>query len=404
MPKRIQPLSETEVRTAKSNSEKSVYLFDGEGLFLHITTGGSKLWRMKYRFAGKTKMLSMGKYPEVTLKEARTKREEAKKLISSGVDPSQNRKTERRATEEKEQNSFEALAHEWFELNSSKFTPGHGKVIMERLARDVLPWLGKTPVGDITPPEILSVLRRVELRGAVETAHRLRGYISKVICFAIATGRATSDPTRDLKDALRPMGETKHMAAITDPKRLGDLLNAIEIYRGSLVVKSAMKLAALTAVRPGELRHAEWKDIDLEKAEWKYLVTKTNTPHIVPLSRQAVAILLELRPLTGRGRYVFPNPRTPDGSRAMSEAAVLVALRTMGFTNDEMTGHGFRAIFRTLGDEVLRFRIDLIEHQLAHTVRDPLGRAYNRTTHLEERTIMMQQWADYLDALKTDKI
>ncbi len=400
MPKRIQPLSETEVRTAKSNSEKSVYLFDGEGLFLHITTGGSKLWRMKYRFAGKTKMLSMGKYPEVTLKEARTKREEAKKLISSGVDPSQNRKTERRATEEKAQNSFEALAHEWFELNSSKFTSGHGKVIMERLARDVLPWLGKTPVGDITPPEILSVLRRVELRGAVETAHRLRGYISKVICFAIATGRATSDPTRDLKDALRPMGETKHMAAITDPKRLGDLLNAMEIYRGSLVVKSAMKLAALTAVRPGELRHAEWKDIDLEKAEWKYLVTKTNTPHIVPLSRQAVAILLELRPLTGRGRYVFPNPRTPDGSRAMSEAAVLVALRTMGFTNDEMTGHGFRAIFRTLGDEVLRFRIDLIEHQLAHTVRDPLGRAYNRTTHLEERKTMMQQWADYLDGLK----
>ena len=392
-------MSETVIRNAKP-AAKPQYLFDGEGLFLEVTSQGSKLWRMKYRFEGKSKLISMGKYPEVSLKDAREKRDEARKLIAAGVNPCENRKSERIAAEQKTQNSFEALAHEWFELNSSKFTPEHGKVIMERLARDVLPWLGKTPVGDVTPPEILSVLRRVESRGAVETAHRLRGYISKVICFAIATGRATSDPTRDLKDALRPMGETKHMAAITDPKRLGDLLKAMEIYRGSLVVKSAMRLAALTAVRPGELRHAEWKDIDLEKAEWKYLVTKTNTPHIVPLARQAVEILSELRPLTGHGRYVFPNPRTPDGSRAMSEAAVLVALRTMGFTNDEMTGHGFRAIFRTLGDEVLRFRIDLIEHQLAHTVRDPLGRAYNRTTHLEERKIMMQQWADYLDSLK----
>ncbi|MBU1106376.1 MAG: site-specific integrase, partial [Candidatus Riflebacteria bacterium] len=298
------------------------------------------------------------------------------------------------------QNSFEALAQEWFALNSSKFSAGHGKVIMDRLARDVMPWLGKTPVSDIKPTEILSALRRVESRGAVEIAHRLRGYISKVVCYAIATGRATSDPTRDLKGALKPMLDTKHRAALTDPKRFGDLLCAMDLYRGSLVVKSAMKLAALTAVRPGELRHAEWNDIDLDTAEWRYLVTKTNTPHIVPLSRQAVEILKELQPLTGHGRYVFPNPRTPDGSRAMSEAAVLVALRTMGFTNEEMTGHGFRAVFRTLGDEVLRFRIDLIEHQLAHTVRDPLGRAYNRTTHLEERKKMMQQWADYLDSLR----
>lgn len=400
MPKRIKPLLETEVRNAKPQLKKPLYLFDGDGLFLEVTTTGSKLWRMKYRFLGKQKMLSMGKYPEVSLKDARVRREEARKLLANGVDPSESRRAEKASGEEKIHNSFEALTREWFSLNSSKFSSEHGKTIIRRLENDVFPWLGKTPVGAVTPPELLSLLKRVEGRGAIEIAHRLRGYISKVICYAIATGRATSDPTRDLKGALSPMLKTEHRAALTDPERFGDLLSAMDIYRGGLVVKSAMRFAALTAVRPGELRHAEWKDIDLEKAEWRYLVTKTNTPHIVPLARQAIEILAELRPLTGHGRYVFPNPRTPDGSRAMSEAAVLVALRTMGFTNEEMTGHGFRAIFRTLGDEVLRFRIDLIEHQLAHAVRDPLGRAYNRTTHLEERKIMMQQWADYLDELK----
>lgn len=400
MPKRVKPLSETEIRNAKPQIKKPLYLFDGDGLFIEVTTNGSKLWRMKYRFQGKSKMLSMGKYPEVSLKDARARREEARKLLAAGTDPSEARKSEKHANEELAHNSFETLAREWFLINSSKFTESHGQTIMRRLEKDVFPWLGKMPVAELTPPEILSVLRRIEERGAIEIAHRIRGYISKVVCFAIATGRAVSDPTRDLKEALRPMASPNHRAALTDPQSFADLLRAMDLYRGGLVVKSAMKIAALTAVRPGELRHAEWKDIDLEKAEWRYLVTKTNTPHIVPLSRQAIEIFKELQPLTGHGRFVFPNPRTPDGSRAMSESAVLVALRTMGFTNDQMTGHGFRAIFRTLGDEVLRFRVELIEHQLAHTVRDPLGRAYNRTTYLEDRKVMMQQWADYLDELR----
>lgn len=243
------------------------------------------------------------------------------------------------------------------------------------------------------------MIRRIEQRGALETAHRALGNCGQVFRYAVATGRAERDPTGDLKGALPPVKGT-HFAAVTDSKKVGEVLQAIDAYEGTLIVRCALRLAPLVFVRPGELRHAEWADIDLDAAEWPYTVSKTNTQHIVPLSRQAVEILQELNPLTGQGQYVFPSARNPKGDRPMSDNAILAAMRRMGISKEEMSGHGFRAMARTILDEVLGFRPDFIEHQLAHAVRDPNGRAYNRTAHLPERRKMMQAWADYLDKLK----
>jgi integrase len=262
---------------------------------------------------------------------------------------------------------------------------------------NVFPWLGDRPIADITPKEILPVIRRIEDRGALETAHRSLRYCSQVFRYGVAIGKVTADPCRDLRGALPPI-RVKHRAAITEPVKVGELLRAIDGYDGTMIVKSAMKLAPLVFVRPGELRQAEWKDIDLDKAEWRYTISKTNTPHIVPLSRQAIKMLKEIQPVTGKGKYVFPSARS--AKRPMSDNAILAAFRRMGYEKDEMSGHGFRAMARTILDEVLGFRPDFIEHQLAHAVRDPNGRAYNRTSHLVERKKMMQIWADYLDKLK----
>ena len=241
------------------------------------------------------------------------------------------------------------------------------------------------------------MIQRIEQRGANDTAHRILGLCGQIFCYAIATSRAKHDPSADIRDALVPR-QVEHFAATTEPMRLAEILRAMDGYKGTLVVRCALKLAPLVFVRPGELRKAEWADIDLETAEWRYLVTKTQTQHIVPLSKQAVAILKELQPLTGKGSYVFPSTRTT--MRPMSDNSILAAMRRMDIGADEMTGHGFRAVARTILDEVLEIRPDLIEHQLAHTVKDPNGRAYNRTAHLEKRRDMMQQWADYLDGLK----
>ncbi|MDY6943734.1 MAG: integrase arm-type DNA-binding domain-containing protein [Pseudomonadota bacterium] len=379
------PLTDTAVRNAKP-AEKSRKLFDGGGLYLEVSPSG-----------GKEKRLSLGVYPDVSLKDARERRDEARKLLATDIDPSEHRRAQKTAKEDRVANSFEVVAREWHAKHLPSWTDEHAETIIRRLELNVFPWLSGKPVADITAPQLLQVMRRIEERGALETAHRVLGCCGQVFRYAVATGRAERDPSGDLRGALPPV-KSRHFAAVTEPDQIAAVLRAIDGYEGTLPVRCALRLAPLVFVRPGELRKAEWADVDLDAAEWRYIVTKTNTPHIVPLSRQAVAILRELQPLTGRGRYVFPSARS--ASRPMSDNAVLAALRRMGIGKDEMSGHGFRAMARTILDEVLGFRPDYIEHQLAHAVRDPNGRAYNRTAHLPERHKMMQAWADYLDKLK----
>jgi integrase len=392
------PLTDTKARNAKPK-DKQFKLFDGDGLFLLVTPAGGKWWRFKYRFEGKEKLLSLGTYPEVSLALARERRDTARKQVAEGIDPSQARKALKSAMALGE-NTFEVVAREWHTKFTPTWTPGHASTILKRLENNVFPWIGERLVIDIKAPELLMALRRIESRGALETAHRVRAICSQVFRYAVATGRAERDPAADLRGALPPV-KPKHLAALTDPDKITGLLRAIDGYQGSFVTKCALRLAPLVFVRPGELRHMEWAEVDFDTAEWNIPAEKMKIrqPHLVPLSRQSLEILQELHPLTGAGRYVFPSARTP--RRPMSNNAVLAALRRMGFKKDEMTGHGFRAMARTILDEILQVRPDFIEHQLARAVRDPNGRAYNRTAHLAERHKMMQTWADYLDGLKT---
>lgn len=389
-------LTDTAIKNAKPGP-KPIRLSDERGLYLEVRPNGSKWWRFTYRFGGKEKLLSLGVYGDVSLKKARTRRDEARELLADGIDPSAHRKANKSAKADRAANSFEVVAREWFEKFSPSWVKNHGNRILQRLERDIFPWIGGNPVAEVSPKELLETVRRIEERGAVETAHRALANCGQVFRYAIQTGRATTDPTRDLRGALTPM-KGEHFAAITDPKRVPDLLRAIYGYEGGLIVKCAIRLAPLVFVRPGELRNAKWADVDLDAAAWSYTVSKTKTDHIVPLASQAVAILRELQPLTGAGEYVFPGARSP--KRPMSDNAILAALRSAGIAKEEMSGHGFRAMARTILDEVLHFPPHLIEHQLAHAVRDPNGRAYNRTAHLPERHAMMQQWADYLDKLR----
>ena len=390
------PLSDIKIRNAKP-AEKPVRLFDERGLYLEVSPAGGKWWRLKYRFAGKEKRLSLGVYPDVSLKDARDSREECRKMLAGGVDPSENRKARKSASSDRASNSFEVVTREWF----AKFSPGwaasHSGRILEFFERDVFPWLGDRAISDVTAKDLLGVIRRIEGRGALDTAHRARGRCGQVLRYAVATGRCDRDPSVDLRGAL-PAAKGGHFAATTEPAKLAGILRAMDGYQGEVTVRCALRLAPLVFVRPGELRAAKWKDIDFDAAEWRYVVTKTKVAHIVPLSRQAITILRELEPLTSNGAYVFPGARTR--LRPMSDNAILAAMRRMGIGKEEMSGHGFRAVARTILDEVLGFRPDYIEHQLAHAVRDPNGRAYNRTAHLAERKKMMQEWADYLDKLK----
>jgi len=398
-------LSDVTVRNAKPG-EKQFKLFDGDGLFLLVmppgkkTPKGSKCWRFKYRFGGKEKLLALGTYPEISLADARDRRTEARKLLANGVDPGELRKALKAATVAETENSFEVIAREWHSKFSGSWSPSHAETTLKRMRLDVFPVMGARPIADIKAPELLAMLRRIESRGALETSHRVRTVCGQVFRYAVATGRAERDPAADLKGALPPYKKS-HLAAVTDPKEVAPLLRAIDGYQGSSIVKCALQLAPLVFVRPGELRQAEWAEIDFEAAEWNIDAArmKMKVAHLVPLSTQAVAILRELHALTGRGRYVFPSGRS--FARPMSNNAVNAALRRMGFNKDEMCGHGFRAMARTILDEVLQVRVDFIEHQLAHAVKDPNGRAYNRTAHLAERRKMMQLWADYLDGLKT---
>lgn len=392
------PLSDTAIRNAKPGA-KPVKLADGGGMYLLLNPNGSKWWRLKYRFAKKEKLLSLGTYPETGLKEARQKRDEARRLLAAGIDPGVQRKAQKAAGVDRAANSFEAVGREWHSKKSAAWAPANAKNILRRLELDAFPWIGGEPVADLTAPQILACLRRIESRGAIETAHRILNYTSSILRYAVATGRALRNPAADLRGALPPT-ITTHRAAITEPKAAGALLRAIDAYEGSFVVKTALRLAPMVFLRPGELRHAKWPEFDLNGARWEIPPErmKMGVAHIVPLSTQAVALLRDLQALTGRGLYVFPGARTPQ--RPMSDNAVLAALRRMGFAKDEMSGHGFRAMARTILDEVLGYRPELIEQQLAHTVRDPLGRAYNRTAHLPERIKMMQHWSDYLDSLR----
>jgi integrase len=388
------PLTDTGIRKAKPEV-KPRKLFDERGLFLLVKPNGGKWWRFKYRFDGKEKQLSLGVYPDVSLKDARDRRDEARKLVAKSIDPSEDRKAEKIA--KGGGNCFEAVAREWYAKYSTNWSANHGGRIIRRLERDIFPWIGDKPIAVVNAPELLSVIQRIEKRGALETAHRALGNCGQVFRYAIATGRAERDPSGDLRGALPP-AKGEHFAAVTEPKQVAEILRAIDGYEGSLIVVCALRLAPLVFVRPGELRNAEWADIDFDKLEWRYMVTKTETLHIVPLSRQSIEILRGIQPLTGNGRYVFPGARSKE--RPMSDNAILAAMRRMGIGKEEMSGHGFRAMARTILDEVLGVRPDFIEHQLAHAVRDPNGRAYNRTAHLPERKKMMQQWADYLDKIK----
>ena len=399
------PLTNIAVRAAKPRA-RTRKLFDGSGLYLEVSPAGGKWWRWKYRCGGKEKRISLGVYPAVSLKSARERRDAVRQQLAAGIDPGQARKAQKLAVAGTD--SFEAIAREWH----AKFSPGwvarHSDRTLRRFENDLFPWLGKRPVADITAPELLSVLRRIEGRGAVDAAHRAMRNCGQVFRYAVATGRAERDPTGDIRGALPPPKE-RHHASIIEPKGIGALLRAIDGYEGSFVTKCALRLAPLVFVRPGELRKAQWPEIDFDRAEWRILAErmKMREPHIVPLSRQAVDILRELEPLTNRVMpikpnapcFVFPSARSTD--RPMSENALLAALRRMGYTKDEMTSHGFRSMASTQLHEQ-GWNHQVIERQLAHVERNAVSAAYNFAGHLPERRKMMQAWADYLDALKPD--
>lgn len=390
------PLTDTTIRTAKP-AEKPYKLADEKGLFLLVNPNGGKWWRLKFRVGGKEKLLSLGTYPDTGLKEARNKRDEARKMKAEGIDPSEHRKAAKATAGELAANSFEVICREWLEHKRSNIEEAQYLKAKARLEKDVFPWMGGRPITDITAPEVLTVLRRIDARGARYTAHKVKSEISQCFRYAIATGRAERDPCPDLKGAI-PAPKTENRPAITDPNEAGELLRAIDGFRGTFVVKCALEIAPRVFVRPGELRKAEWESIDLDKAEWRYFINKTKSHHLVPLASQVVALLRELHALTGHGKYVFSgrDPKLP-----MSDAAVNAALRRMGYdTKTEITGHGFRAMARTILHEELHIKPEVIEHQLAHQVPDSLGTAYNRTKFLKDRKAMMQQWADYLDKLK----
>lgn len=396
MPRHATPLSPSSVRNAKPRP-KPYSLADGGGMFLLVNPDGSKWWRFRYyRRSGKRNTLALGTFPDVPLKRAREKRDELRRLVADGIDPAERRKAQTAAAAE----TYEAIAREWYAKHAPQWAPSHAEKVIRRLAKDLFPWLGNKPIADIDAPDYLAAVRRTESRGAIDTAHRELQYCGQILRYAVATGRAKADVTRDLRGALRPRDTSHHYASLTDPVQVGGLLRAIYGFVGTYHVMAALRLAPLVFVRPGELRSAEWAEIDLGRAEWNIPAAKMKMgePHLVPLSRQAVEILRDLYPLTGGGRYVFPGAR--DRKRPISDMTLNAALRRLGVDARTFTMHGFRAMARTMLDEQLHFRPDFIEHQLAHAVRDPNGRAYNRTRYLDERRKMMQAWADYLDILR----
>jgi integrase len=402
MPKKIVPLSATTVKDAKPKI-KQYALFDGDGLFLLVTPSGGKLWRMKYRINGKEKYLAFGAFPEISLADARDLRSDARKSVAHGVDPADVRKAQKDSKANAAADSFEVVAREWHtsHVKAKTWVESHAKHKLERLDKELFAWIGKRPIGEIKTPELLVQLKRVQARGALDAAHRLRFDCQKIFAYAIASGKAEHNPARDLVGIL-PSVKTKHYPAPTDPKILGPMLIDMDNYVGSYIVRAALRLSPLLMLRPGELRKAEWAEFDLPAAQWNIPGPrmKMKEPIIVPLSRQSLEIIRELQPLTCYSKYVFPSPRT--GNRCICDGAVNAALRRMGYTKDQIVAHGFRATAKTMQDEVLAIPKDWTEHQLSHAVIDANGRAYNRTTYLPQRIKMMQDWADYLDSLKAN--
>ena len=411
--------SDTVIRNIKPGDPRK-RLNDGDGLYLVLFfKGASHLWRFDYSIHGRRKTISFGPYPDTTLGIARRLAQGAREVVAAGTDPMDLRRAARASARQAQDvqaltaaglpapGTFEAVARAWFDNAKDGWSPSYASKVIRRLEVDVFPWIGARPMVEITPPELLAVMRRIEARGVIETAHRALESCGQAFRYGIAEGHATSDPARDLRGALRKP-KTKHMAAIIDPKELGALLRAIHGYTGTPVVRTALQLAPMLMLRPGELRFAAWAEMDLEAATWTVPATRmkreidgklNGSPHIVPLPTQAVALLRDLHPLTGAGHYVFRGER--DHERAMSENTVNAALRRMGYdTQEEVTGHGFRATARTILEERLHFEPAAIEAQLAHSVKDSNGRAYNRTEFVEQRRAMLQTWADYLDKLR----
>jgi len=371
---------------------------DGRALYL-LVKSSNKYWRMNYRFEGKHKTLALGVYPEVSLAQARELCGDARKLLRNGADPNEVKTSAPIEQTEVDPNTFEALALQWLAKMEASRTADTQAKVHGWLDHDLFPFIGAMPVAAIKPRDILGVVQRVEARGAIDSAHRIKQVCGQILRYGVAIGWVERDVTPDLRGALVAVPR-KNFAAITEPKNLAPLLRAIHAYEGCAVVVAALKLTPLLFVRPGELRAAEWQEFDLDAAQWRIPAAKMKMKleHMVPLASQAVAILRDLHPVTGHGKYVFPNLRTDDA--CMSDNTINAALRYLGFAKEVMTAHGFRATARTILDEVLNERVDLIEHQLAHRVIDPNGRAYNRTAHLPARAAMMQRWADYLDQLR----
>ena len=417
----LDTLSDKTIRAALARARKTgkaEKLSDGGGLHLEARPTGAGWWRLRYRFDGKEGLLSLGTYPDTGLALARERRDDARRQLAAGVNPSDTRKAEKAARTEAAEverlvaaglpvpGTFGHTADAWFAYHCAGWSPKHAAKVQALLANDLVPFIGHRPLAQITAPEMLQQVRRIEARGVSETAYRALRAASAVFCHGVQAGLCESDPTRDLKGAVKvPLARNR--AAITEPAQLGAVLRAFDAYKGTPVVRAALALMPLVFLRPGELRHAEWAEFDLDAAMWSIPAARMkgtleakakNPPHLVPLSRQAVAILRELQPLTGAGRYVFPSALT--GDKPMSENAILAALRRMAFEREEVTGHGFRATARTLAVERLGLDAEVVEAQLAHKVKDALGRAYNRTQFLQQRRELMQAWADYLDRLR----
>lgn len=400
MPKRIPQLADVKVSKAKPK-EKDYMLFDGGGLYLLVTTSGGKLWRFKYRFDGQERRLAFGSYPDVSIADARQRREDARKMLANGVDPAAAKKAAQEAAAQAVASTFEKVAADWFAKRRPEWVESHAVSVKGRLDNYILPAFGSKPIAEVTAADIRTMLLKIEARGTVEAAKRVKVICGQVFRHAVAYDLVTHDPSASLKPSeLFRKVEKRHFAAVTDPKELAPLLRAIEGYIGGIETRCALRLLPLLMLRPGELRHLEWSEIDVEEVRISIPAEKMKMrhAHLVPLSRQALTILEEIRPLTGGGKYLFPSVRSAE--RPISDNTLNACFRRMGYDNKTVTAHGFRATARTILDEVLGFRPDIIEHQLAHAVKDPNGRAYNRTAFVNDRSKMMQQWADYLDGLK----
>lgn len=394
------PLTDAGIRSLKAK-DRDYKVADGNGLSILVMSSGTKYWRFAYRYNNKQKSLSMGRYPDTSLKLAREKRDEARQTLAQGADPSAARKSLKAIYSGMIKNSLNSIAADFLDMKKLEWDPVYFSKVEARLKNDVFPALGHMPITDIKASDILITLRKVEARGAIKSARRIKETLGQIFRYAIASGLADKNPIPDLAGALRRAKE-KPMAAITDPEQAGILLRQIDAYNGTFIVTKALQLAPLLFVTPGELRQAEWADINLASAEWRFKASKTHQDHIVPLSRQAIAILKALQPYSGHGRYVFPSNKSD--ALPMSSNTILSALRSMDVGKEEMSGHGFRAMARTMIAERLRYEDVVIELQLAHQVRDIHGHAYNRTSFLEDRKLMMQEWADYLDELRNGQV